>query len=68
MLLNNPRIHPKLAFEHCDMFVDPEFAYGNSNEYYESYQEQKLKEVEEYTKSLVDGKKKEIDDEGEEDV
>lgn len=70
MLLANPKIHPKLAFEHSDMFVDPEFAYGISNEYYENYQKEKLKEVEEYTKGLVNSQKKEIDDadEGEEDV
>ncbi len=68
MLLQNPKIHPKLAFEHSDMFVDPEFAYTISDEYYREYQQKKVEEVEEYTKSLVDGQKKEIDDEGEEDV
>ncbi len=68
MLLQNPRIHPKLAFEHSDMFVDPEFAYTISDEYYREYQKQKLKEVEDYTKGIVDDKKKEIDDEGEDDV
>ena len=64
MLLQNPRIHPKLAFEHSDMFVDPEFAYTISDEYYNEYQKAKLKEVDDYTKSLVDGQKKDIDDEG----
>ncbi len=68
MLLQNPRIHPKLAFEHSDMFVDPEFAYTISEEYYKEYQKEKLKEVEDYRNSLVDDQKKTIDDEGEEDV
>lgn len=69
MLLNNPHIHPKLAFEHSDMFVDPEFAYTISDEYYRKYQEEKLKEVEDYTNSLVNDDKNSVNNnEGEEDV
>ena len=69
MLLNNPRVHPKLAFEHSDMFVDPEFAYTISDEYYKKYQQDKLKEVENYTKELVDDEKNTVNNnEGEEDV
>ena len=36
-MLNNPKIHPKLAFIHSDMFTDPETAYKMSDEYYEEY-------------------------------
>lgn len=32
-MLNNDKIHPKLAFEHSGMFVDPEIAYRMSEEY-----------------------------------
>lgn len=32
-MLGSDKIHPKLAFEHCGMFVDPERAYLESVEY-----------------------------------
>lgn len=34
-MLNNPKIHPELAFQSCGMFVDPESAYLQSMKYYE---------------------------------
>lgn len=34
-MLNNPKIHPELAFAHCGMFPDPESAYLQSKEYYD---------------------------------
>ena len=34
-MLNNPKIHPRLAFEHCGMFTDPEDAYAMSEAYYQ---------------------------------
>ena len=33
MMLTTTGIHPKLAFEHCGMFVDPDIAYKMSAEY-----------------------------------
>lgn len=36
-MLNNPKIHPRLAFTHCGMFVDPESAYLQSRDYWEDY-------------------------------
>ena len=39
-MLANPKIHPKLAFEHCGMFSDPESAYKESDKYYKEVQEQ----------------------------
>lgn len=70
MLLNNPMIHPKLAFAHSDMFVDPEFAYTISDEYYKEYQKEKLKEVESFTGNLIDDAKNNVNntDEGIDDV
>ena len=35
-MLNNPKIHPRLAFEHCGMFSDPEDAWQMSEEYYQT--------------------------------
>ena len=34
-MLNNPKIHPELAFQHCGIFADPESAYLQSKTYYE---------------------------------
>ena len=34
-MLSNNKIHPKLAFESCGMFIDPEEAYSMSKEYEE---------------------------------
>lgn len=42
-LLNNPQIDPKLAFESCGLFVDPEMAYQQSRVYYEKVQEENLR-------------------------
>lgn len=34
-MLSNNKIHPRLAFEYCGMFIDPELAYTESMEYNE---------------------------------
>ena len=34
-MLNNPKVHPLLAFESCGLFIDPEQAYKLSMDYYE---------------------------------
>ncbi len=54
-MLNNDKIHPKLAFEYCGMFVDPELAYSMSKEYKE---EQDKKAEAQKKKETV----KEVDD------
>ena len=41
-MLSNPKIHPKLAFEHCGMFSDAESAYKESEKYYQEV----LKQIE----------------------
>lgn len=38
-MLNTDKIHPRLAFEHCGMFPDPEAAYSMSREHYEEQME-----------------------------
>jgi SPP1 family phage portal protein len=45
MMLNNNKIAPKLAFEHCGMFVDPEIAYQESSAYAEEYQKRMLEQM-----------------------
>lgn len=35
LMLNNPKVHPLLAYEHSGMFTDPESAYTLSMKYYE---------------------------------
>lgn len=35
-MLNNPKIHPQLAFVHSGLFLDPESAYLQSKEYWEA--------------------------------
>ena len=37
-MLQNPKIHPKLAFEASGLFIDPESAYKVSMDYYEEQQ------------------------------
>ena len=43
-LLNNPKIHPELAFTHCGLFLDPESAYLQSRQWWEE-QERAAKEA-----------------------
>lgn len=45
-MLANDKIHPRLAFEHCGLFVDPELAYTQSMEYAEEREAELLKELE----------------------
>ena len=57
-MLNNEKIDPRLGFEHCGMFVDPERAYLQSKAYYDK-QEQKAvtsEEAPEEKKGVADGK------------
>ena len=48
-MLNNGKIHPELAFQHCGMFADPESAYLQSKAWWE---EQERKEEEKQKKEL----------------
>lgn len=41
-MLNNPKIHPQLAFQHSGMFSDAESAYTMSMKYYEEQQKKAL--------------------------
>ena len=63
-LLNQSKVHPRYAFEYCNMFSDPELAYTESMEYYKQYEEEQLRKLEEET-PIEEGKHEE---EVEEDV
>lgn len=43
-MLANPKIHPRLAFESCGMFVDPEAAYVESDAYYQKMMDELQKQ------------------------
>ena len=47
LMLKNSKIHPRLAFEHCGLFVDSDLAYTLSAEY-EEEQEKQLKEAQQW--------------------
>lgn len=53
-LLNNPKIHPELAFTHAGMFLDPESAYLQSREWWEENERKEQEEMDNYAKSLGD--------------
>ena len=61
MLANN-KIHPRLAFEYCGMFIDPELAYTESMAYNE---EQSKKAVEMMQQTSVEDNKEENTEEEE---
>lgn len=50
-MLGNDKIAPKLAFQACGMFTDPEKAYRESEEYYEKVKE----DADRRTEQLTDG-------------
>ena len=51
-MLNNPKIHPELAFAHCGMFADSESAYLQSKAWWEEQEKKEQAEMETYVKSL----------------
>ena len=53
-MLDNPKIHPELAFTHSGLFLDPESAYLQSKLYWEEQQKLEEQETEKYLKSLRD--------------
>jgi hypothetical protein len=53
-LLNNPRVHPELAFTHSGLFLDPESAYLQSKEWWEAQEKKEAEEMDKYVKSLGD--------------
>ena len=54
-LLNNPKVHPQLAFVHSGLFLDPESAYLQSKAWWEENEQREAEEMENYVRSLGDG-------------
>lgn len=44
-MLSSNKIHPRLAFEHCGLFVDPELAYSESMQYAEERENELMNEL-----------------------
>ena len=59
-MLNNPKIHPELAFVSCGMFLDPESAYLQSKSWWEEQEQKEAEEMEQYVKSLGDEDEKPV--------
>lgn len=53
-MLSNPKIHPRLAFVHCGLFLDPESAYLESKAYWEEQEKKEQEELAAYAASLKD--------------
>lgn len=53
-LLNNPKVHPELAYTHCGLFLDPETAYLQSKSWWEENERKEAEEMNQYVKSLGD--------------
>jgi SPP1 family phage portal protein len=53
-MLDNPKIHPELAFTHSGLFLDPESAYLQSKEWWEEQEKKEAEEMDKYVKSLGD--------------
>lgn len=62
-MLNNDKIHPKLAFEHCGMFVDPEIAYKMSQEYEEEVIRKQERELAAFNQQEIINEKRYINNE-----
>ena len=56
LMLKNSKIHPRLAFEHCGLFVDSDLAYTLSAEY-EEEQEKQLKEAQQWLNGSKEAQK-----------
>ena len=56
LMLKNGKVHPRLAFEHCGLFVDSDLAYTMSQEYVEEMEKkaQELIEKQNATKGESD--------------
>ena len=51
-MLNNPKIHPELAYQHCGLFVDPSSAYLQSKAWWEEQKKLEEQEALAYVDSL----------------
>lgn len=59
-MLANSKIHPRLAFEHSGMFIDPELAYQISRAYTEEEERSQLEESEQFEQEEALSEKEEL--------
>jgi SPP1 family phage portal protein len=64
-LLANDKIHPRLAFEHCGLFVDPDLAYTQSKEYADERKEEAQKELEMFAQTQTQQSKENAEEDDE---
>jgi hypothetical protein len=62
-MLNNDKIAPQLAFQHCGLFIDPEIAYQMSKKYSDEQEQKNLDQM-----NRLAGMNDEDEDEDEDDV
>ena len=65
-MLNNDKIHTRLAFAHSGLFVDPELAYTQSVEYAKEKKKEAEKELAKFSKTQVDDEKNKVNEGAEE--
>ena len=65
-MLNNDKIHPRLAFAHSGLFVDPELAYTQSVEYAKEKKKEAEKELAKFSATHVDDEKNKVNEGAEE--
>lgn len=53
MLLSTEKVHPRLAYEVCGLFIDPETAYITSEKYAEEREKKQLDELEKADKTQI---------------
>lgn len=63
-MLNNPKIHPYLAFTHCGLFLDPESAYLQSKTWWEENERKEIDEMQSYVRSLGDDDENTVQQDG----
>lgn len=61
-MLNNDKIHPRLAFAHSGLFVDPELAYTQSVEYAKEKKKEAEKQLAQFSNKQVDDDKKKVNE------
>ena len=61
MMLSNEQVHPRLAFEHSGLFIDPELAYNESVAYLESQEQKSVDALEQFRNQQVETEKAEIE-------
>lgn len=64
-MLNNDKIHPRLAFAHSGLFVDPELAYTQSVEYAKERKNEAEKELQNFSNAQIYSEKLKVNNNAE---